>query len=121
MVFPGPGSGLDQKLPACLNAKEGDEDLDTGTGEEGDVEARCFRACVRITAIDPPCSPILIFFRARLAKIPCPSGAFPRPGRGFTGRCCIKGISRSRCASDLVKRGRQRNLLSECFRSPTVE
>lgn len=34
---------LDQKLPACLNAKEGDEDLDTGTGEEGDVEARCFQ------------------------------------------------------------------------------
>lgn len=34
---------LDQKLPACFGASSGDEDLDTGTGEEGDVEARCFR------------------------------------------------------------------------------
>lgn len=34
---------LDQKLPACVGASSGDEDLDTGTGEEGDVEARCFR------------------------------------------------------------------------------
>lgn len=34
---------LDQKLPACLGATTGDEDLDTGTGEEGDVEAKCFR------------------------------------------------------------------------------
>lgn len=34
---------LDQKLPACIGATAGDEDLDTGTGEEGDVEARCFR------------------------------------------------------------------------------
>lgn len=34
---------LDQKLPACIGAKSGDEDLDTGTGQGGDVEARCFR------------------------------------------------------------------------------
>ncbi|KAL8280829.1 hypothetical protein RQP46_006833 [Phenoliferia psychrophenolica] len=34
---------LDQKLPACIGAKSGDEDLDTGTGEGGDVEARCFQ------------------------------------------------------------------------------
>lgn len=34
---------LDQKLPACFGAHVGDEDLDTGTGESGDVEARCFR------------------------------------------------------------------------------
>jgi hypothetical protein len=34
---------LDQKLPICLGAKTGDEDLDTGTGKSGDVEARCFR------------------------------------------------------------------------------
>ncbi|GAA5907923.1 uncharacterized protein JCM6883_004060 [Sporobolomyces salmoneus] len=36
---------LDQKLPQCIGAKgpKGDEDLDTATGEEGDVEARCFQ------------------------------------------------------------------------------
>ncbi|SCV68154.1 BQ2448_275 [Microbotryum intermedium] len=34
---------LEQKLPACLNAKASDEDLDVGTGETGDVQARCFQ------------------------------------------------------------------------------
>ncbi|GAA5950400.1 hypothetical protein JCM3765_004533 [Sporobolomyces pararoseus] len=36
---------LDQKLTQCVGAKgpKGDEDLDTATGEEGDVEARCFQ------------------------------------------------------------------------------
>jgi hypothetical protein len=36
---------LDQKLPACVGAVSADGDLDTATGEEGDVEARCFREC----------------------------------------------------------------------------
>ncbi|KAM0793798.1 hypothetical protein ACM66B_001214 [Microbotryomycetes sp. NB124-2] len=34
---------LDQKLQACLGAHRGDDDPDTGTGEDGDVEARCFQ------------------------------------------------------------------------------
>jgi hypothetical protein len=36
---------LDQKLSQCVGAKgpQTDQDLDTATGEEGDVEARCFR------------------------------------------------------------------------------
>lgn len=34
---------LDQKLPACVGAHRGEDDPDTGTGEDGDVEARCFR------------------------------------------------------------------------------
>jgi hypothetical protein len=42
---------LDQKLPACIGATTGDEDLDTGTGEEGDVEARCFRELQLNTAL----------------------------------------------------------------------
>jgi hypothetical protein len=46
---------LDQKLPACLNAKSGDEDLDTGTGEGGDVEARCFRQSTRLVCVGPWC------------------------------------------------------------------
>lgn len=36
---------LDQKLTACVGLTIGEEDFDTGTGEEGDVEARCFREC----------------------------------------------------------------------------
>ena len=35
-----------------MNAKSGEEDLDTGTGETGDVEARCFR-----TSAYPPYRP----------------------------------------------------------------
>lgn len=42
---------LDQKLGICLGAKSGEEDLDTGKGESGDVEARCFRALLL------PCTP----------------------------------------------------------------
>lgn len=38
---------LDQKLAACVGAESGKEDLDTGKGDEGDVEARCFRESVR--------------------------------------------------------------------------
>ncbi|GAA6058677.1 hypothetical protein JCM10212_003365 [Sporobolomyces blumeae] len=34
---------LDQKLPQCVGAHTPDEDPDTSTGEEGDVEARCFQ------------------------------------------------------------------------------
>ena len=34
---------LDQKLAICVNAQLGDTNLDTATGKEGDVEARCFR------------------------------------------------------------------------------
>ncbi|KAF9509345.1 hypothetical protein BS47DRAFT_160371 [Hydnum rufescens UP504] len=33
---------LDQKLAICLDAGLGDQDPDTATGKEGDVEARCF-------------------------------------------------------------------------------
>ncbi|GAA5922911.1 uncharacterized protein JCM15063_003464 [Sporobolomyces koalae] len=35
---------LDQKLPQCVNAKTPEnEDPDVATGQEGDVEARCFQ------------------------------------------------------------------------------
>ncbi|KAH8080129.1 hypothetical protein HD553DRAFT_317436 [Filobasidium floriforme] len=34
---------LDQKLPICRGAEVPDLDTDTGTGKEGDVEARCFK------------------------------------------------------------------------------
>ncbi|GAA5858771.1 hypothetical protein JCM8547_004981 [Rhodosporidiobolus lusitaniae] len=34
---------LDQKLPQCVGAQTPDEDMDTATGEGGDVEARCFQ------------------------------------------------------------------------------
>lgn len=34
---------LDQKLPICRGAEVPDLNKDTGTGKEGDVEARCFR------------------------------------------------------------------------------
>ncbi|KAF8335483.1 uncharacterized protein EI90DRAFT_2913297, partial [Cantharellus anzutake] len=34
---------LDQKLPICLNAGLGDQNPDTGTGKEGDVDTRCFQ------------------------------------------------------------------------------
>jgi len=34
---------LDQKLAICLDAGLGDQDPDTATGKEGDVEARCFQ------------------------------------------------------------------------------
>ncbi|CEQ38793.1 SPOSA6832_00248 [Sporobolomyces salmonicolor] len=34
---------LDQKLPQCVGVEHPEEDPDTGTGEEGDVEARCFQ------------------------------------------------------------------------------
>jgi hypothetical protein len=35
---------LDQKLTQCVGAKTPEnEDPDTATGQEGDVEARCFR------------------------------------------------------------------------------
>ncbi|KDQ06918.1 hypothetical protein BOTBODRAFT_39223 [Botryobasidium botryosum FD-172 SS1] len=34
---------LDQKLLICKDAELGDQDPDTATGKEGDVEARCFQ------------------------------------------------------------------------------
>ncbi|EIN13730.1 hypothetical protein PUNSTDRAFT_129406 [Punctularia strigosozonata HHB-11173 SS5] len=34
---------LNQNLPICVNATLGDTNPDTGTGKEGDVEARCFQ------------------------------------------------------------------------------
>lgn len=34
---------LNQNLPICAGAKIGDTNPDTGTGKEGDVEARCFQ------------------------------------------------------------------------------
>ncbi|KAK4052216.1 hypothetical protein OIO90_004438 [Microbotryomycetes sp. JL221] len=34
---------LDQKLQTCVGAHRGQDDPDTGTGQEGDVEARCFQ------------------------------------------------------------------------------
>ncbi|MBW0523685.1 hypothetical protein O181_063400 [Austropuccinia psidii MF-1] len=34
---------LDQKLAICQNAKLGNTNLDTGTGEEGDVRTKCFQ------------------------------------------------------------------------------
>ncbi|KIK94364.1 hypothetical protein PAXRUDRAFT_828081 [Paxillus rubicundulus Ve08.2h10] len=34
---------LNQNLPICAGASLGDTDLDTATGKEGDVEARCFQ------------------------------------------------------------------------------
>lgn len=34
---------VNQNLPICQGASLGDTDRDTGTGKEGDVEARCFR------------------------------------------------------------------------------
>ena len=37
---------LNQNLPICAGASLGDTDPDTATGKEGDVEARCFRACI---------------------------------------------------------------------------
>lgn len=44
---------LNQNLPVCAGASLGDTDPDTATGKEGDVEARCFRALIRITCINP--------------------------------------------------------------------
>lgn len=35
---------LDQKLPICKDASTGDADPDTATGQEGDVQTKCFRA-----------------------------------------------------------------------------
>ncbi|KZT30393.1 hypothetical protein NEOLEDRAFT_4214 [Neolentinus lepideus HHB14362 ss-1] len=34
---------LNQNLPICAGASLGDQDPDTATGKEGDVEARCFQ------------------------------------------------------------------------------
>ena len=34
-----------QNLPKCAGASVGDVNPDTATGKEGDIEARCFRAC----------------------------------------------------------------------------
>ena len=34
---------LDQKLQICLDAGLGEQNPDTGTGKEGDVDTRCFR------------------------------------------------------------------------------
>lgn len=42
---------MDQKLAACVGAESGKEDLDTGKGDEGDVEARCFRKSVIVVVI----------------------------------------------------------------------
>lgn len=38
---------LDQKLDICKDASLGEVDYDVGTGEEGDVQTRCFGACCR--------------------------------------------------------------------------
>jgi hypothetical protein len=34
---------LDQQLKICKDASKGDPDLDTGMGQEGDVQTKCFR------------------------------------------------------------------------------
>ncbi|CAH7669868.1 expressed protein, partial [Phakopsora pachyrhizi] len=34
---------LDQKLDICQNAQIGNTNLDTGTGEEGDIRTKCFQ------------------------------------------------------------------------------
>lgn len=36
---------LDQKLSICKDASIGDADPDTATGNEGDIQTRCFRGC----------------------------------------------------------------------------
>ena len=38
---------LDQQLPICQDASKGEANQDTGTGDEGDVQAKCFRTCAR--------------------------------------------------------------------------
>lgn len=35
---------LDQQLPICKDASKGQVDPDTATGQEGDVQTKCFRA-----------------------------------------------------------------------------
>ena len=40
---------LNQNLAQCAGATIGETDIDTATGKEGDIEARCFRMCPFIT------------------------------------------------------------------------
>ena len=44
---------INQNLAICAGATLGDTDLDTATGKEGDVEARCFRMTVRYLCMYP--------------------------------------------------------------------
>jgi hypothetical protein len=64
---------LNQNLPICAGATLGDTNPDTATGKEGDVEARCFRACLcSLVLVLPYPVPLTLrmSFRARFAQRP---------------------------------------------------
>jgi len=68
---------LDQQLPICQDASKGEANQDTGTGDEGDVQAKCFRACARCRV---------------LTDAPQKETQYsPKPA------CCLSCSSRSRC------------------------